>query len=145
MDAQVCDLQSLYSSEDEEPEFDEPVEQPKLSKGPTLQGYMYAPHHLRFNLKYNILHSNIVPLASFQRRPIELTDTSEPAYLLGNSYNHTQMDQFLKHFRFTIWMSYRSSADKTDAGWGCTIRAVQMAVAEAIKRNNPSLEAGQVV
>ena len=78
-----------------------------------------------------------MPFASFQRKPIELTPDSEPAYLLGNCYNYAQMEEFLKHFRSTIWMSYRASNKKTDAGWGCTIRAMQMVLAEAIKRNNP--------
>jgi hypothetical protein len=84
-------------------------------------------------LKYNLTHSNI---PYFHRPKITLDLDSEPAYLLGTAYESSCHEKFVAHFRTIVWMSYRttSQSGKSDAGWGCMIRVVQMLFAESFKR-----------
>lgn len=51
----------------------------------------------------------------------------------------------MQHFKQTVWLSYTQSNGKTDAGWGCMIRVVQMLMAEVIKRNRQSIQIGDIV
>jgi hypothetical protein len=52
---------------------------------------------------------------------------------------------FVLHFHSTFWLTYRTDfaplsglsgfALRTDAGWGCTLRSIQMIVAQALQRH----------
>lgn len=82
------------------------------------------------------MHSNFVHIPYLHRPKITLELDSEPAYLLGKGYENSTFDRFLEHFRSIIWMSYRSISNhgKSDAGWGCMIRVIQMLFAEVLRR-----------
>eukprot|EP00826_Nyctotherus_ovalis_P015461 TRINITY_DN1439_c0_g1_i1.p1 TRINITY_DN1439_c0_g1~~TRINITY_DN1439_c0_g1_i1.p1 ORF type:complete len:435 (+),score=104.99 TRINITY_DN1439_c0_g1_i1:86-1390(+) len=82
-------------------------------------------------------------------------DESKPIQLLQTSFNlstRKERDEFLESFKQTIWMTYRENFTPllykefimpgkdmklftTDNGWGCTIRAGQMALANGILRH----------
>lgn len=87
------------------------------------------------------MHSNFVHIPYLHRPRIVLEADSEPAYLLGREYFHETSSRFLEHFGSIVWMSYRSvsPSGKSDVGWGCMIRVVQMLFAEIFKRSNPLL------
>ena len=77
-----------------------------------------------------------------------------PVALLGSMYApaesasdeamHEVLSRLIHHFHSTLWMTYRSDFTalpagetvlRTDAGWGCTLRSVQMIAAQAMLRH----------
>lgn len=77
-----------------------------------------------------------------------------PIALLGRSYSPGEspsdeatrevLSHLVHHFHSTLWMTYRSEFTalpagetclRTDAGWGCTLRSVQMIAAQAMLRH----------
>lgn len=91
----------------------------------------------RTNLTYNLKHSNYFNIPGLLREVVVIEEGGSPAYLLGREYGYEAKEQFVAHFRSTIWFSYRKNipAVGDDTGWGCMIRSAMMMVAEAAKRS----------
>lgn len=87
----------------------EPPQETHLKHTSSITEIAYIYIHVSFNFRYNFRHSSLSSILSQHRKPIILSKDSEPAYLLGVTYYHNQMEQFIEHFRSTIWMSYRVS------------------------------------
>jgi hypothetical protein len=76
-----------------------------------------------------------------------------PVHLLGRSYvpekadctsNGTVLEDLVLHYHSIFWLTYRndfvplSAKDvqlRTDVGWGCTLRSIQMIAAQALQRH----------
>lgn len=110
------------------------------------------------NLKRNVNNlKNIVTFNMYERNQKvtqnhKTNDQSKSllAYIFSKSYDLGNGDErtsneFIEAFQDIIWFSYRKNFQPismnnniftTDAGWGCTIRATQMFIANAIRKLN---------
>ena len=110
------------------------------------------------NLKRNVNNlKNIVTFNMYERnqkvKQNHKTDDQSKsllAYIFSKSYDLGNGDEctsneFIEAFQNIIWFSYRKDFQPifmnnniftTDAGWGCTIRATQMFIANAIRKLN---------
>lgn len=68
-----------------------------------------------------------------------LKDPNSLFWLLGNSYNASQKNDFRFDFASRIWISYRDEFPslneknvRSDFGWGCTLRSAQMLIAQSL-------------
>ncbi|XP_076835600.1 cysteine protease ATG4A [Brachyhypopomus gauderio] len=71
---------------------------------------------------------------------LDLPDTDEPVWILGESYNvKTEKSNLLSDVRSRLWFTYRKkfspiggTGPSSDTGWGCMLRCGQMILAQAL-------------